>query len=83
MTKWLLQTVAIGLLFGALGTLLGMQAVHAQTKTYSGPRIVWMGQQDMDHNVRFKFFHDQETGQEIVCTDTVDADACYLTGRKW
>lgn len=70
--------VAAGVLF-AWGAL---SEVHAQAK-YTGPRMQFMGQQDLTSNVRFKFFHDQETGQEVICTSTVDADACYLTGRHW
>jgi hypothetical protein len=33
----------------------------------------------------FVVFHDKETGQEIVCVDSLEfgAESCYLTGRKW
>lgn len=78
--KQIFWSMILGAAAGIFGTL--MVPAHAQVK-YEGPRMQYLGKQEMTGNVRFRFFHDQETGQEVICADTVNADACYLTGRKW
>ena len=50
---------------------------------YERPRMSYQGTQK-EHQETFDFFHDNETGQEIVCVfGTLNSPSCYLTGRKW
>lgn len=51
--------------------------------TQSRYRMAMLGQERHDDH-QFEFWHDNETGQEMVCVyNGLATPACYLTGRTW
>lgn len=88
-----MRTVVMLLVLTLLGVFWAADSSHAQNKIrfqeiYDESKPNAQNDSSANDSLNFRVFHDNETGQEIVCAEGPinrwnRVDSCYLTGRKW